>query len=315
MPKFELSLANDELWNLNRLIKFLSTHQHQDIYLSVMPESHDLAECGIYDILDCFCFKSVMIETSNCLEQHDKYKFAYRAVDWFLSIDYWKNYNLGASGVWDHSKIFGVFFGRPTANRIGIAGYLFTHHRDQSQLVFAPNIYDDDNAALFELDKLFQYRQESIIDFSNMITAGYNRELQYSPFGHEYDPNHSLHELYKTIFVDIISEPSIKGSTFYPTEKFSRCVLMKKPFIIMASKDYIDYLLQMGFRTFYEYWDESYDGFAEKNRFVKILNLIDWLASKPQSEILAMYKDMQEILDHNYDLLINQAYSTNIKRI
>lgn len=315
MPQLELSLANDKIWNLDQLIKFLSMHQNQDIYLSVMPESHDLAACGIYDVLDCFRFRSVTIETSNCLEQHDKYKFVYRPVDWFLSLNYWKDYNLDASGIWDGSKVFGVFYGRPTANRIGIASYLFAHHREQSQIVFAPDIYDNDKVALFELDKLFQYRQASIVDFSHMIAAGYTRELEYTPFGHEYNPNHSLHDLYKNIFVDIISEPSIKGTTFYPTEKFSRCVLMKKPFIIMASKDYIDYLLQMGFRTFYEYWDESYDGYSEKNRFVKILKLIDWLASKPQSEILAMYKDMKEILDHNYDLLINQTYSTSIKKI
>lgn len=315
MKHYELSLANDKIWQIDKLIKFLCDNQNQDISLLVMPESHDLESCGIYHLLNCFCFRSVTIETSNCLERHDKYTILHRQVDWFLSCQYWKDYDLGACGIWDGTKIFGVFYGRPTANRIGIASYLYTHYLDQSQIVFAANAHDNDAAALFELDKLFQYRRESMIDFSHMVESRFCRELEYSAFGHEYNPNHCLHDLYKMIFVDIVSEPSIKGTTFYPTEKFSRCVLMKKPFIIMGSRDYIDYLLQMGFRTFYQYWDETYDGYSEKDRYLKILKLIDYLALKSRAEIVDMYADMEEILVHNYNLLINQAYSTQIKRI
>lgn len=315
MNKFELSLCNDKIWNVEQLIKFLTSNVGQDIHLAVVPEAHDLEYCGIYKILDCFNFKSVWIETSNCLEKHDRYRIVKRPVDFFLKKAHWKDYNLDSSGTWNQTKIFGAFYGRATANRIGLLSYLLTHYEDRSEVVFAKNIQDPDQRQLFELDKLFEYRPQSIADFEYIIRTSYHYNLEYTPFGHKYTTHSLLHNLYKNIFVDIISEPNIEGTTFYPTEKFSRCVLLKKPFITMCSRDYNEYLIQMGFKTFYQYWDETYDGVQGKNRFEQILSLIDTLANTPINQLAEMYRDMQDILDHNFDLLANQRYNTNITEI
>ena len=71
----------------------------------------------------------------------------------------------------------------------------------------------------------------------------------------------------------------------------------------------------MGFKTFSEFWDESYDGHEGRDRFVKILELIDSLANKSTTELEQMYQGMQDILDHNYNLLLNQTYNTTITGI
>ena len=83
----------------------------------------------------------------------------------------------------------------------------------------------------------------------------------------------------------------------------------------MGSKNYLDYLHQMGFRTFSDFWPEDYDGFDGRDRYIKILELIDNLAQKPIVELEKMYWDMQYTLNHNYDLLLNQTYNTNITHI
>ncbi len=83
----------------------------------------------------------------------------------------------------------------------------------------------------------------------------------------------------------------------------------------MASKDYIDYLLQMGFQTFYEFWSEDYDGYQGRERYMKILALIDELAKKSKKELEEMYQAMQPILDHNYNLLLTQSYNKTITKI
>jgi len=90
---------------------------------------------------------------------------------------------------------------------------------------------------------------------------------------------------------------------------------LKKPFIIFASANYLDYLHQMGFKTFCNFWSEDYDGYEGRDRFIKILELIDNLAKKPAAELQEMYQSMQEILDYNYNLLLNQTYSTDITYI
>ena len=89
-------------------------------------------------------------------------------------------------------------------------------------------------------------------------------------------------------------------------------MLLKKPFIIMGSRDYLCYLRQMGFRTFSDFWSEDYDGYEGKDRYVKILQLIDTISKKSKTELNDMYWSMQYTLDHNYNLLLNQNYTTDI---
>jgi len=92
-------------------------------------------------------------------------------------------------------------------------------------------------------------------------------------------------------------------------------MLLKKPFIIMGPVNNLIYLRQMGFKTFHEFWDEDYDGFPPKQKFQKITDLIDALASKTRSELMDMYEKMQPILNYNYDLLINQTYNKHLTQI
>ena len=81
------------------------------------------------------------------------------------------------------------------------------------------------------------------------------------------------------------------------------------------SKNYLDYLHQMGFRTFSDFWDEEYDGYEGADRFNKILKLLDNLAKKSTNELEEMYLSMTYTLDHNYNLLKNQLYSTQLERL
>ena len=71
----------------------------------------------------------------------------------------------------------------------------------------------------------------------------------------------------------------------------------------------------MGFKTFFEYWDEEYDGYGPRIKFQKIIKLIDDLSNKPKSELYSMYQSMQPILEHNYNLLVSKTYNRNIKLV
>ena len=120
-------------------------------------------------------------------------------------------------------------------------------------------------------------------------------------------------DLYQNILIDIISEPNILGSAFFPTEKTVRAILMKKPFIIMGPVRSNAYLKQMGFQTFNRFWDENYDGYSGKNRYLEILQLIDNLSIRADLE--QIYQDMQSILEHNYQILTHQLFNKEIKKI
>jgi hypothetical protein len=113
----------------------------------------------------------------------------------------------------------------------------------------------------------------------------------------------------------VVGETFVQGTTFFPSEKTTRPMLLKKPFIAFASRDYLAYLRQMGFQTFHGFWDEDYDGFETRDRLLRMYQVIADIANRPVNELVDMYKQMQPILDHNYNLLMSQSYNTTITKI
>jgi hypothetical protein len=311
--EFTIGCTSDKIWNHNELLNFLIANQNGTIEIKIQPEAICLETIGLYRLLDQFSFNQVNIRTWNPLETHKKYNILYNGSNfWFKKIEQidlsWHE--------WNQNKIFYCLFGRPTASRLGLSSYMLKKHLSVSHIHFsiAPN---PDDLIQFELDKLLQYRVDSIAEVGlliNKLPLLLSSSKNYTKFnGYLYaDP---LTELYRDIFVDILSESHVLGNTFFPTEKTIRPMWLKKPFIIFGSKNYLNYLRQMGFRTFSDFWSEDYDGYDSRDRFIKILNLIDDLSKKSKSELQRMYWDMQYTLDHNYNLLINQNYKTQITYI
>ena len=71
----------------------------------------------------------------------------------------------------------------------------------------------------------------------------------------------------------------------------------------------------MEFRTFSDFWDETYDGYEGRERYLRILDLLDWIAGHSYDYLETMYWDMQYTLDHNYDLMITKNYNKTITEI
>ena len=309
---FTVHCSNDQIWNLTELIHFLSQNQNQCIRLKINPEAICLTTLGLYNILDAFKFKQVVIETCNLFERHDAYQFAYITDNLFLQEQPNTPTELHC---WTLNKVFYTCYGRPTAARLGLAGYLHTHYGDISHLHFSTPA-DPDHVALFEMNKLFTWSTKAAAlaaDMADKMPLTITGTDTYNRYHYNYaDP---LTQEYQHCFVDIVVEAHVLGNTFFPTEKTTRPMWLKKPFIIFASKNYLEYLRQMGFRTFGDFWDEDYDGYEGRDRLLKIQNLIDTIAQKPIEQLEKMYWDMQYTLDHNYNLLKTQTYQKKITQL
>jgi hypothetical protein len=313
MNKFIIQCTSDKIWNLNELLQFLLENQNANIELKVNPEAVCLSNIGIYELLHMFTFDQVNICTYNPLESSCRYKIVHNNFDVWFRKSQKINKNLHN---WNRTKIFYALFGRPTASRLGFGGYLLNNYADRTHLHFSACTLDDE-LVNFELDKLLQYRTSSIQEAGlliNHLPKLLSSAEKYTKY-HGYDYNDSLTDFYQDIFVDLVVESHVAGNTFFPTEKTARAIWLKKPFIIFASKNYLDYLHQMGFKTFCNFWSEDYDGYEGRERFIKMLQLIDKLALTPIDDLEKKYWDMQYILDHNYNLLLNQNYKTKITPI
>lgn len=312
---FIISGTNDKLWNFQELISYLVKNQRQPISLKINPEAICLETLGIYKILDNFEFAKVDIYTENQLEKHSKYNIIVDLHNRWLAHQPDIHSELHE---WTGAKTFLSFYHRPTASRLGFASYMYTHHRDASSIHFSYDT-DLDRIQLYEFDKLSALRLESIKDVANMLPhmplyAYDNHDVDEVMSWYDYSRDPGI-TLYRDIFIDIVSEAHVIGNTFYPTEKIARPIWLKKPFIVFASRDYLCYLRQMGFKTFNDFWSEDYDGYEGRDRFDRIIKLIETLAAKSQKELTDMYWNMKYILDYNFELLRTQSYTNKVTLI
>jgi len=314
MAQFVVHCANDKIWNLSELIMYLQQNQGGDVYLDFNPEAPDLTALGLYALLDQFEFRHVTIVTNNPFEQHDRYFVSNQSFRYFLS----KYYEIDpALQVWNHNKVFMALYGRPTAARLGLAAHLSSRHESASHVHLAYGI-NSDELHMYELDKLLTYDANSIEPAGQLLRRmplHLASPDNYVNTGYNYDKESVLTNYYADILVDVVGETFVQGKTFLPTEKTTRPMLLKKPFVVFASANYLDYLHQLGFRTFCEFWDETYDGYQGRERYLRILKLLDHIAGISRKDLIDMYQGMQSVLQHNWELLRSQTYSHKVTLI
>ena len=79
-----------------------------------------------------------------------------------------------------------------------------------------------------------------------------------------------------------------------------KAILYERPFISYGKPGTLKYLKSFGFKTFNEYWDESYDDIEDDGvKIEKISLIIQELCKKDITEIKKMYASMRPLLQHN----------------
>ena len=69
-------------------------------------------------------------------------------------------------------------------------------------------------------------------------------------------------------------------------------------------------LHELGFKTFNEFWDESYDlEESFEKRLEKILDVMEEINKKTLAELQQMLLDMEGILEHNHRVFLGLDYT------
>lgn len=122
---------------------------------------------------------------------------------------------------------------------------------------------------------------------------------------------------YQEVFVDIVPETVYNYPYACFSEKIMRPIIAGRPFILFGAAHTLEFLHHLGFQTFDNYWDESYDSITDPNqRFEKLCSVIQEIASWPIDQCRDHLKSMQPIFQHNQDIykriITNQVdYVTN----
>jgi hypothetical protein len=118
-----------------------------------------------------------------------------------------------------------------------------------------------------------------------------------------------IENFYKDIFCDVVTESRFAQPTANYSEKTHQPMWYRKPFIVMAPPKTLQYLHENGYKTFSDYWDESYDSCTNhEKRLYKIFEVIKYIESKSIAELKDIYEDMKPILSHNRKQVESNIY-------
>jgi hypothetical protein len=197
---------------------------------------------------------------------------------------------------------FAALFGRHDPFRLKICRYLYENFKDDSLLSYNSfNIsYNHRFAEYFNDDKVWaETHCPILLDFDH--AAGW------VPFQ---DSLATIQKHYQNYFIEIVVETDPHTNNFF-TEKTLKNLYLGKPFLLLSGPGSLRYLRSLGFRTFGDVLDESYDnepGIAD--RLNAIFAEIERLSQYTLDELGELYNQLLPIFEHNRKLF--ETKGTNL---
>lgn len=111
---------------------------------------------------------------------------------------------------------------------------------------------------------------------------------------------------YTDTFCSIVMETYCAEKYPFLTEKTFKPIAFFHPFILNSNKGGLKLLQELGFKTFHDFWDESYDEYNGNRRLEAMFHLILEIGNWSTEKISQMYTDMLPILEHNHNHFFNE---------
>jgi hypothetical protein len=129
-------------------------------------------------------------------------------------------------------------------------------------------------------------------------------KLPYDTFSKN-DWTYGQEHYYNDTFCSIVFETYVAEQFPFFTEKTFKPIAFFHPFILVCNSSGLGLLRQLGFKTFGDFWDESYDELTGNQRLEAIFHLILEIANWSQEKINLVYDKMLPILEHNHNHFYN----------
>jgi hypothetical protein len=335
--RIHVQTLDRKIWRKDLLTEFLYKCyiDNRPVEIDFSPEGSCAESLGLYRLLDEFCLRTgyaknqITIKTGNMIEQHAEYNISKQSISWYeiLEIQKWlcgKTIDCGLSP----TKYFANFSSRSNWYRLWIATILDKQYATKTLQTYHydPLRENHNGNGYVGLDDLIYFNCDIVneaVDFikscprtldieylqnlDNCKNSLYQHNNSYYPIQHP--SNLNLLQYYTDIFVDIVCEPNVSGSSFLVTEKLWRCIIARRPFIVMSNTDYLANLRRLGFKTFGEFWSEEYDTYSGQDRIKQIEKILSIISSWPIETLHTKLSDMQSILDHNYQTFMKLTYN------
>jgi hypothetical protein len=274
--------ANGDSWaNLEQVVEQLkNTYPIDWVCFDTGAEGISLTNSGILDFINHWVKTSghpvnrVVINSPNVYEK-TQYQNINRADNHFLQLS--GHYYTEVPEIDIDSTKFGFFVGRHTTDRNQIALDIVNNYKSHFVISVMKTAY-----AISPWGEIVQ----NIPSVDNMSIRDQYQGLV--------DTNLSLLKFYNQFQVELVAETMCAGISFFPTEKTFRPISGRRPFVVFGPIHFLNNLRGLGFRTYGECWNESYDQYQGMDRWNRMRSVIDDIVLNGYDVELA-----KEIANHN----------------
>ena len=114
-------------------------------------------------------------------------------------------------------------------------------------------------------------------------------------------------------FLHVVTETCFWDDRTHLTEKIFKPIVARQPFVLLGCAGNLQYLQSYGFKTFDNWWDESYDHITDPIlRLQKVVDLIKDICSMDIIELENILRGMKYTLDYNYELFYSKDFINSI---
>jgi hypothetical protein len=195
-----------------------------------------------------------------------------------------------------------ALFGRFSVYRLRAAKFIHDTMKDQALLTFKDNKLH----ILDQLNRFDLYKEEAawvekvfpFVSIDGIPSKEWPMNITHILYGFK--------KLQPQFFVDVTIETDVYNPMFI-TEKTTRNFFFGKPFVVFAAPGYLANIRKLGFKTFPELFDESYDMIENtEERFQAFLKCIEHINSMSIDQLKKVAIEMQPTFEYNKNLMIEQ---------
>jgi hypothetical protein len=201
----------------------------------------------------------------------------------------------------EFTKKMAALFGRFSIYRLRAARFIYNSVGDDSLLSFKDNKLH----ILDQLNRFDIYKEE--VDWVEKVMP--LPSVDPTPPSWPIDIRSIMYGFKKIqpkFFVDITIETDVYNPMFI-TEKTTRNFFFGKPFVVFAGPGYLHNIRQLGFKTFPELCDESYDTIENtEERFQAFLQRIQTINDMSIDQLRQLAIEMQPTFEHNRNLILEK---------
>lgn len=107
-------------------------------------------------------------------------------------------------------------------------------------------------------------------------------------------------------FVSIVAETLYKDGTWFYSEKTWKPILAGQPFFLLSTVGALGELKRHGYKTFDQWWDESYDNESNlDNRIKMIVTELSKLSKLDVKQLIQIRQEMSSVLEYNQNLFLS----------